>query len=97
MDAILSPPLPCCTADNQLLKLPSTKFTVREREMLIGSGILPMDFFNEASKNPFALGLGGCGWRSSLLHCCTGAVLGSVLCRAQPHADMHQGGFMLHV
>lgn len=37
--------------------------------MLIGSGILPMDFFNEASKNPFALGLGGCGWRSLLWHC----------------------------
>lgn len=43
--------------EGQLLKLPATKFTVREREMLIGSGILPPEFFN-ATKNPFVLGVG---------------------------------------
>lgn len=46
-------------ADNQLLKLPGGKFTVREREMLLG--ILPKEFFGQASKaahNPFAIGAG---------------------------------------
>eukprot|EP00798_Chlamydomonas_sp_ICE-L_P020495 gene20495-27286_t len=42
---------------NALLKLPSNKFTVREREMLIGSGILPAEFF-AAAKNPFVIGFG---------------------------------------
>ncbi len=28
-----------------MLKLPAGKFTVREREMLIGSGIVPAEFF----------------------------------------------------
>lgn len=46
-------------ADGQLLKLPANKFTVREREMLIGSGILPREFF-EVTKNPFAVGIGAC-------------------------------------
>ena len=46
-------------ADNQLLNLPSSKFTVREREMLIGSGILPPEFF-VAAKNPFVIGFGVC-------------------------------------
>eukprot|EP00775_Hariotina_reticulata_P004805 gene4804-5053_t len=41
----------------QLLKLPAHKFTVREREMLIGSGILPPEFF-QATKNPFVIGIG---------------------------------------
>ncbi|GFR45204.1 hypothetical protein Agub_g6598 [Astrephomene gubernaculifera] len=44
--------------DNQVVKLPINKFTVREREMLIGSGILPHEFFT-AAKNPFVIGLGG--------------------------------------
>ncbi|KAG2454037.1 hypothetical protein HYH02_001078 [Chlamydomonas schloesseri] len=44
--------------DNQIVKLPIDKFTVREREMLIGSGILPPEFFH-AAKNPFVIGLGG--------------------------------------
>lgn len=44
--------------DNQIIKLPIDKFTVREREMLIGSGILPPEFFS-AAKNPFVIGLGG--------------------------------------
>ncbi|KAG2432472.1 hypothetical protein HXX76_008817 [Chlamydomonas incerta] len=44
--------------DNQVIKLPIDKFTVREREMLIGSGILPAEFFH-AAKNPFVIGLGG--------------------------------------
>eukprot|EP00882_Tetradesmus_deserticola_P001759 GHRQ01001889.1.p1 GENE.GHRQ01001889.1~~GHRQ01001889.1.p1 ORF type:complete len:214 (+),score=82.63 GHRQ01001889.1:584-1225(+) len=43
--------------EGQLLKLPANKFTVREREMLIGSGILPAEFF-EATKNPFVIGAG---------------------------------------
>eukprot|EP00879_Flechtneria_rotunda_P001836 GHRR01002002.1.p1 GENE.GHRR01002002.1~~GHRR01002002.1.p1 ORF type:complete len:211 (+),score=42.98 GHRR01002002.1:138-770(+) len=43
--------------EGQLLKLPATKFTVREREMLIGSGILPAEFF-QVTKNPFAIGVG---------------------------------------
>lgn len=56
-------PFPCAprhspTADNQVIKLPIDKFTVREREMLIGSGILPPEFFH-AAKNPFVIGLGG--------------------------------------
>lgn len=42
---------------HQLLKLPANKFTVREREMLIGSGIVPPEFF-EAAKNPFVIGIG---------------------------------------
>jgi hypothetical protein len=44
-------------AEGQLLKLPANKFTVREREMLIGSGILPPEFF-AATKNPFVIGAG---------------------------------------
>ena len=47
----------CGAAANQLVKLPAHKFTVREREMLIGSGILPREFFAAAS-NPFVLGGG---------------------------------------
>ncbi|KAF6263818.1 chitinase-related protein [Scenedesmus sp. NREL 46B-D3] len=43
--------------EGQLLKLPANKFTVREREMLIGSGILPVEFF-AATKNPFVIGAG---------------------------------------
>eukprot|EP00878_Enallax_costatus_P000647 GHUV01000753.1.p1 GENE.GHUV01000753.1~~GHUV01000753.1.p1 ORF type:complete len:214 (+),score=39.95 GHUV01000753.1:213-854(+) len=43
--------------EGQLLKLPANKFTVREREMLIGSGILPPEFF-AATKNPFVIGIG---------------------------------------
>jgi LysM repeat protein len=43
--------------EGQLLKLPANKFTVREREMLIGSGILPREFF-EATQNPFVIGIG---------------------------------------
>jgi hypothetical protein len=39
------------------LKLPANKFTVREREMLIGSGILPPEFF-AATRNPFVVGVG---------------------------------------
>lgn len=39
----------------QVLKLPANKYTVREREMLIGSGILPAEFF-EATKNPYVIG-----------------------------------------
>jgi hypothetical protein len=47
--------------EGQLLKLPANKFTVREREMLIGSGILPREFF-EATQNPFVIGIGACEW-----------------------------------
>jgi hypothetical protein len=47
----------CVPAEGQLLKLPANKFTVREREMLIGSGILPREFF-EATQNPFVVGIG---------------------------------------
>lgn len=43
--------------ENQLLRLPANRFTVREREMLIGSGILPREFFSVV-KSPFAIGLG---------------------------------------
>lgn len=46
-------------SEGQLLKLPANKFTVREREMLIGSGILPPEFF-AATKNPFVIGVGAC-------------------------------------
>jgi hypothetical protein len=51
--------LPARHAEGQLLKLPSNKFTVREREMLIGSGILPPEFF-QATRNPFVVGIGAC-------------------------------------
>ncbi len=50
-------------AENQLLRLPANRFTVREREMLIGSGILPREFFSVV-KSPFAIGLGACEWAS---------------------------------
>jgi hypothetical protein len=55
----------CCPlpAEGQLLKLPANKFTVREREMLIGSGILPPEFF-AATKNPFVIGAGAREWQS---------------------------------
>lgn len=43
--------------EHQMLKLPIDKYTVREREMLIGSGILPPEFFT-AAKNPFVVGVG---------------------------------------
>lgn len=50
-------------AANQMIKLPADKFTVREREMLMG--IVPREFF-EATKNPFVVGisvlLGVCGF-----------------------------------
>lgn len=39
--------------------MPAGKFTVREREMLIGSGILPPEFF-AATRNPFVIGAGAC-------------------------------------
>lgn len=55
--------------EGQLLKLPANKFTVREREMLIGSGILPPEFFRQAIGNPFALGLG------ALLFVCGGVLV----------------------
>ncbi len=45
-----------------MIKLPIDKFTVREREMLIGSGILPPEFF-VAAKNPFVIGLGAREYR----------------------------------
>jgi hypothetical protein len=38
-----------------VLKLPSNKYTVREREMLMS--IVPSEFF-EATRNPFVLGVG---------------------------------------
>ncbi|KAF5843657.1 chitinase-related protein [Dunaliella salina] len=44
-------------SENQLIKLPADKYTVREREMLIGSGVLPREFF-EAARNPFVIGVG---------------------------------------
>lgn len=50
-------PHPPCTG-NTLLKLPTNKFTVREREMLIGSKILPPEFF-QAATNPFVIGISG--------------------------------------
>jgi len=52
---------PQTRTENKLIKLPANKYTVREREMLIGSGILPKEFF-EAARNPFVIGLGGCEW-----------------------------------
>jgi len=55
--------------EGQLLKLPAGKFTVREREMLIGSGILPPEFFRQAMGNPFALGVG------ALLFVCGGVLV----------------------
>lgn len=55
-----APALPC--AANQLLKLPTNKFTVREREMLIGSRVLPPEFFQAAS-NPFVVGVSVCECR----------------------------------
>ncbi|KAG1665340.1 hypothetical protein FOA52_011754 [Chlamydomonas sp. UWO 241] len=42
---------------DMLLKLPTNKFTVREREMLIGSNILPPEFFLKAASNPFVVGI----------------------------------------
>ncbi|MEW5304251.1 MAG: hypothetical protein WDW38_003622 [Sanguina aurantia] len=42
--------------DHQLIKLPSDKFTVREREML--TGIVPVEFFTP-EKQPFVIGIGG--------------------------------------
>jgi hypothetical protein len=56
-NALSHPPPP----EGQLLKLPANKFTVREREMLIGSGIVPPEFF-AATKNPFVLGAGAREW-----------------------------------
>lgn len=55
-------------AENQLLKLPSNKFTVREREMLMGTGILPPEFF-QATKNPFVIGLGVCECHPCMSYC----------------------------
>lgn len=33
---------------NQLLKLPARKYTLREREVLIGNHILPPEFFQQS-------------------------------------------------
>lgn len=46
-------------SDATVLRLP-VKFTVREREMLIGSGVLPNEFFLTPD-NPFVVGLGALG------------------------------------
>lgn len=44
-------------SDAAVLRLPVGKFTMREREMLIGSGVLPKEFFITAD-NPFVIGAG---------------------------------------
>lgn len=44
-------------SDAAVLRLPVGKFTVREREMLIGSGVLPNEFFITPD-NPFVVGMG---------------------------------------
>lgn len=36
-------------AADQVLKLPAGKYTVREREMMTGSGVLPTEFFHVGS------------------------------------------------
>lgn len=36
-------------AAGQVLKLPAGKYTVREREMMTGSGVLPTEFFHVGS------------------------------------------------
>lgn len=35
---------------NQVIKLPANKFTLREREVLIGNNVLPPEFFGEQGK-----------------------------------------------
>jgi hypothetical protein len=50
-----------------VLRLPAGKFTVREREMLMGTGILPPEFF-QVARNPFFVGIGG--RKDALLHPC---------------------------
>lgn len=53
---------------NQMIKLPARKYTLREREVLIGNNVLPPEFFSEKSKT-FGLGIavalavaGGVSW-----------------------------------
>ena len=36
-------------AELQVLKLPAGKYTVREREMMTGSGLVPAEFFHASS------------------------------------------------
>jgi hypothetical protein len=52
---------------NQVLRLPASKFTVREQEMLTGSGIIPREFFATATVIPsvvcgMVLGAAGAYW-----------------------------------
>mmetsp|Transcript_20 Transcript_20/g.47 ORF Transcript_20/g.47 Transcript_20/m.47 type:complete len:224 (+) Transcript_20:94-765(+) len=52
---------------NQVLRLPCNKYTVREQEMLTGSGIVPKEFFSTSSTVPSlvcgaVLGAAGAYW-----------------------------------
>ena len=46
-------------AARQVIKLPAGKYTVREREMLTGSGLVPADFFTAGSS--LSKAVIGCG------------------------------------
>lgn len=47
-------------AELQVLKLPAGKYTVREREMMTGSGLVPQEFFHASSALSKSLVIGKC-------------------------------------
>ena len=50
----------CVYAENQVLKLPAGKYTVREREMMTGSGLVPAEFFHASSALSKSIVIGEC-------------------------------------
>ena len=54
-------------AARQVIKLPAGKYTVREREMLTGSGLVPADFFTAGSS--LSKAVIGCGSTFANLLC----------------------------
>ena len=66
-------------AADQVLKLPAGKYTVREREMMTGSGVLPTEFFHVGS----ALG------KTVLI----GMLCAAITCFSRP-LSFHQAGVL---
>lgn len=60
----------CVYAENQVLKLPAGKYTVREREMMTGSGLVPAEFFHASSALSKSIVIGECLCSDTALTLC---------------------------
>lgn len=57
-------------AELQVLKLPAGKYTVREREMMTGSGLVPAEFFHASSALSKTVVIGECLCKQAIcVHC----------------------------